>query len=234
MEKIIELVLLAILGIVGMIVYLILVGTVLPNALLKVKSSVDTSTDRGIGKYVYPTGRGILYEPHPAIRQHIRSYLLFTHDGYKYIKCRVGAGVHTVGYSVAMFNAKNQLIDMIDVNQSKIYNGRTEQVMLHGDTSYVQLFLLSVNQTQYPKKDFLYYRVGRLAIYMASVAALSYVQMIVIKFGVDVLFKVIMAEANNPYTASVSAYVFPALLIGCLAGAMVCFHYAEKGIRCTK
>jgi len=236
MESIVKLIILAVLGITEIAVYLIFVGTFLPKKLLKPRFSLDQSRDRGLRKYVYPTGRGITYEPHPLMRHGIKSYILFTNDGYKYIKCRLVSGIHTIGYSVVMFNSKNQMIDIIDITQTGIRDCETEQVRLHEDTSYVNVVLISVNQKPQPQCGFLYYKVLNLCLYMGAVAVVSFLQMIVFKVGTDMLLGVLSDLVANAdaYKVSVSDTILPSLFIGFFAGAMVCLRYATKGIRCIK
>lgn len=236
MESIIKLIILAVLGITELVAYFIFVGTFLPKKLLKIHVSVDQSTDRGLKKYVYPTGRGVSYEPHPSFRKYIKNYILFTNDGYKYVKCRLVEGVHTIDYSVIMFNSKNQIIDMIDVKQTGIRACKTEQVMLHEDTSYISLILTSANGKALPKSVFLYCKVLNLCIYMGVIAVLSFLQMLMLKVGADMLLRLISDLLSNPdaYKVSVGAMMFPSLFIGFFAGAMVCSRYAMKGIRCIK
>ena len=88
MEQIIKIILLGVLGILEVMLYFILVGTAAPK-LLRNHCPIRASLDRGLKKYVYPSGRAIAYEPRAAYRKYVPQYLLLVEDGYKYIKCHV-------------------------------------------------------------------------------------------------------------------------------------------------
>ena len=123
-------------------IYAFLVGSALPSLILRFKCPV---TDRGLNKYTYPSGRGILYEPHPTLRGYVSSYILFADDGIKYMRCKVTDRVDRIGYSVAVFDRRDRIIDVLRITDVIGPAGCTKRVALPKETSYVTLMLDSVN-----------------------------------------------------------------------------------------
>ncbi len=142
-DTIFKIVLEIILCLISIGIYTFLVGSALPSLLLRFDCPV---TDRGLKKYTYPNGRGILYEPHPALRQYVSSYILFVDDGVKYIRCKVTDSVECIGYSAVVFDRRNRIIDVVRVTDAIGPAGCTKRVALPMETSYVTLLLDSVNE----------------------------------------------------------------------------------------
>ena len=229
MEQIIKLIILSVLFIVSIIVYFILMGTVLPK-ILRVRCSFKESLDRGLKKYTYPSGRGIVYEPHPSIRKYVHHYALFTNDGYKYIKCNLDESVRQLKYTVVMFDHRKKVIDVLDVEEKNISSGETAEVLIHQDTSYVAFVLDSVNGERLKHKSILVCKIWFLLAYALSVAAVSFVGMIVIRkalllYGVR-WFRAEMIRIPN--------MIAPSVLIGVLIGALVFRHFRKKEIQWIK
>ena len=232
MEKIINLILLLFLLVLGVIFYFVLMVTVLPK-LLKIESSIRTSSDRGLKKYIYPEGRGIVYEPHPSIRKYVNRYVLYTKDGYKYLKCKLDISVERLNYSVVMFNRFNRVIDVIEVSERNISLGETQAVTLHGDTSYIAFVLDSVNEEWFDREPIMCCKLWRLPAYVGAVGALSFVDMVAITKVLDKCdkkwFHVGLVEAVTN-----SSLIIPAVCLGLVAGAWAFLNIRSKGIRWTR
>ena len=63
------------------VAYVVLLSDVFPKCFLKTRYAYSSSMGRGLKKFVFPNGRGVLYEPHPHIRKYVNKYLLFATDG---------------------------------------------------------------------------------------------------------------------------------------------------------
>ncbi|MBE6684062.1 MAG: hypothetical protein E7592_00215 [Ruminococcaceae bacterium] len=124
-------------------IYVFAVGSVLPSWLLRLRCSVQ---DRGLNKYTYPSGRGILYEPHPTLRKYVSSYILFVDNGVKYIRCKATDGVERISYSVAVFDRHGKVIEVLKTTDVIGPAGCTRRVALPKETSYVTLMLDAVNE----------------------------------------------------------------------------------------
>ena len=233
MESIINSVCLLLLMIMVSAVYLIVVGRVLPKYIMKIRYTVKESRDRGLNRYTYPGGRGVVYEPHPSIRKYVSQYLLFTNDGYKYIKCRVDNGVRKLNYSVVMFNNQNKVIDVMDVNERIAEKGESSAVLIHPDTSYAMLMLNSVNGENIKNPQILCYRFLDIGIYMSAVSLASFAELTFIFTSVNTVCKWLF---NTPLTQNVTVamFILPAFAVGCVAGALAYLYARGKGVRWVK
>ena len=232
MRLIINTICLSILVLLEVIVYLNVSARLLPR-ILKIRYSVKTSRGRGLKKYVYPSGRGVSYEPAPTIRKYINRYLLFTDNGYKYLKCRLDEAVRDIEYTVVMFNAENKVIDLIDVKSKDITGGALAPVMIHGDTSYVEILLVSVNGKRLENEETTYYRLIDLLIYTLSSAVLGFIEILFAYNIVNLYFS--WWQKGRTWADISSAYfIFPALVIGIICGAMAFLNARAKKIGWSK
>ena len=142
--------------IVSLTLYIALMKYVFPRCIMRVRYSLSDKLGRGIKKCVYPSGRGVVYEPHPSVRKYVPRYALLTNDGYKCIKCQLDRNVKSLKYSVVMFNRKNRVIDVINVSETVGRAGESQFVMLHQQTSYVAFSLNEVNDSRVESGYMLY------------------------------------------------------------------------------
>ena len=229
MEQIIYSILLLVLLILELILFFILMVTVFPK-LLKVRCSVRKPSDRGLKKYLYPSGRGIAYEPHPSFRKYIHRYILFTNDGYKYVKCKLDESIERLNYSVVMFNRRNKVIDVIDVAEKNCLRGETQAVLLHPDTSYVAIVPDSVNDLNFDHKPLQECRVWRLSLYSLCVATLSFAQMLFLKAMLQT-YDEWWFHTNLMESLEMLSFLLPAVCIGLIAGGWTFLKIRAKGIR---
>ena len=152
MEKIIEITFLAILYVLSFGVSMWLIANHIPKHVMKIGYSVSDKLGRGLKKIVYPDGRAVVYEPHPAVRKYVNKYLLFTMDGYKYLQSKVGAGVKSYTASIVVFDNRNRVIDNFDISEV-VGSSLTHPVRLHHKTSHVAYVLTSVNGKALDRKS---------------------------------------------------------------------------------
>lgn len=231
-ELIINTICLTVLVILEIIFYLILAGKVLPQ-IVRFRYSLSESRDRGIKKYVYPDGRGITYEPRPAMRKYMPRYILFTNNGYKYVKCLLDSGVNSVGYTVVMFNNLNRVIDIIDVKSERTLNNETMALLVHGDTSYVDISIFSVNGMMFEKENIAYCKVRDLFTYTAAMSLLCFVELVIVQKILNLYFSwwtrgILWADIGIGYL------LLFAVFIGVLCGAMAFLKVRSKKIRWAK
>ena len=159
-----------------LILYVTLLADIFPRLFLRIRYAVKDNLGRGLKKYVFPGGRGVLYEPHPSVRKYLNKYLLFVKDGYKYLKCCFDSGVTEISYKVVMLDNKDKAIEAISVTEDVKYIKSTANIRLHADTSYVAIVVSRVNGMANGKM-FAYNRVLDLALYFFSVAITSIIAM---------------------------------------------------------
>lgn len=232
MEQIIQSILLGVLIILEFILFFVLVATAAPQ-ILKNHCVIRQTSDRGIKKYLYPNGRAVVYEPHPSFRKYLSQYLLFTEDGYKYVRCKLDAGVESIRYAVVMFNNRNRVVDVIDVEEKKILSDETTPVRLHPDTSYIALIPDEVNHIKIKHDAVMSYHVWQLAAYAAVVGGLGFAQMLFITKMVRV-YDTWWIHSGIVDAITTESFILPAIVIGVLAGFMAERHHRKKGVRWSK
>lgn len=180
-DNIFKIVLDVILCCISMALYVFLVGSVLP-LMLRFKCRV---TDRGLNKYTYPGGRGILYEPHPALSAYVSSYILFVDEGVKYIRCKVADQVDRIGYSVVVFDRRDKIINVVQVTDIIGPAGCTRRVALPKETSYVTLLLDSVNGKKITVGERLTFDKARGIIFACAVTVCTVVEAFILRATVQ-------------------------------------------------
>ncbi len=229
MEQIITSIIVAFLIILEIVLYFILSATVLPK-IVKIKCSVRSSTDRGLKKYIYPSGRAISYEPHPSVRKYIQRYILFTNDGYKYIKCRLDRGIDKLVFSVVMFNNENRVIDVLELTATNKGENETRSVLLHQDTSYVSVAVDSVNGNKMFNEVIMECRLWRLWVYSLSIAALNFLQLIFTK-DMIALYDKWFFKSGIANSFRVEMLLFASFGIAAVSGAIVFLKARGKRVR---
>ena len=232
MEIIINTICLVVLVILEIALYLMLAGSVIPK-ILKRRYSLSENCGRGLKKYVYPSGRGISYEPVPAIRKYIDRYLLFTDNGYKYFKCRIDEKVKEFEYTVIMRNNKDKVIDVIEVKAKNVEGRDIEPVLIHGETSYVELILNSVNGRAVENQETAHYRIRDVLIYSLCMAALSFAELIFAYNMINMCFAW-WRRGKEWAEISVIYFIIAGLLIGIVCGAMAFLNLRAKKIGWSK
>ena len=209
--------------------YVALVSDILPHLFLKLRCVMRGNLGRGLKKCVFPTGRSVLYEPHPSIRKYINKYLLFTSDGYKYVRCCFDCGVNKISYTVVMLNNNDKVIDVISVTEDVKRHGASANVMLHPDTSYVAVTVSRVNGLV-NKKISVYNKVSGLIGYFIAVSAASISAILVTR---AILPELVYRTFGSEMESSIG--VAKIIVFGFLISAAVTVLYligaARKGIR---
>ncbi len=232
MEQYINLGLTAVLVLLEIILYFILLGSVLPK-ILRPFCNIRECGDRGLEKYVYPEGRGILYEPHPAFRKYVRQYALYTNLGYKYLKCKLDEEILHVKYTVVMFNKDNKILDVLNVNERNIPGTESKEIRLHHSTSYISLSVLEANGKPLESKTAVCCKLWRLITYSTLVAAACLFETLFIK-EITVSFSLSLFGTLFPANATPMATILlMSLAIGLTVGFLTYIHHYVKGIKWT-
>ena len=232
MEIIVNTICLSVLVLLEIALYLMLAGKVFPK-MLKRRYSISENCGRGLKKYVYPSGRGISYEPVPAIRKYVNRYLLFTDNGYKYFKCRIDEKVKDIAYTIVMRNNKNKVIDVIEVKSKNVEGRDLDPVLVHGDTSYVELILNSVNGNAVENEETAHYRLRDLLFYTLAMSVLSFAELVFAYSMINMCFSW-WQKGNVWAEISVIYFIIAGLLIGIVCGAMAFLNLRAKKIGWSK
>ena len=234
MKLIIEYIVLACVSILAFSAYVTLMSKVYPKYIARVHCSENENFGRGLKRYVYPEGRGILYEPHPSARKYVRRYLLFTANGYKYLKCLLDNNVRNIGYSVIMMNNRNRFIDVLDVEEKVGTNSETEPLLLHPDTSYVAFILNSAGNRTFERGRYFYYTLRSLILYALAVAITSYSFIVFIGYAARKFCSEFMQLPLYPLGESMGICIAFSLIIGLVSMFILISFARKKGIKVVK
>lgn len=230
MEAAVNAICLLILTLISIGVYGTLISSILPKYIIKVRCSVKKSNDRGLKKYTFPSGRGVVYEPHPSIRKYVKRYLLFTHNGYKYFKGLFDFSVKELNYSVVMFNNKNKVVDVINVGEKIYDNLDTKSVPIHQDTSYISFILNSVNEVKWNRRSLFYRKAIDVVIYAVTVMLLSFSEFAIALKCLNVWDEWII-RSGFAQGVSLVSFIIPSLIIGVISGGLLCCRNLSKELR---
>ena len=205
-------------------VYVLLVSRVMPHFLFTPDHKKMKITDRGLKKYTFPEGRGVLYEPDMKYRRYINKYLLFEYKGKKYIKCRISDEVDSMRYEVALFDNKNRLIKVMEMAENIANRGETKSTLIPKNTSYASIVLKKVNED--PSFDsFKHFSIKKTAIFSAITVAMTVVYGLLIRR----LITFIDTLNGGNFAMSVELNVISSLIVGVLA-ALLCISICKKRI----
>ena len=145
----------AILIISSCFLYVFFVSKILPALFLKPKRKKEEPRDRGIKRYVFDQGRGIVYTPEPHTQKYITQYILSENNGEKFLKCKFDNRVVTANYAVTVFNSSNKVIDVIKVYDTPDRKKTARAVPLPLSASYVNISVEKINhqKTTTEKKE---------------------------------------------------------------------------------
>lgn len=229
MEQILDAVAYGLLIIVSLVAFAALLRFVVPTFVLKVRHSVDKSLGRGLKTYKYPTGRAVLYEPHPSLRKYVNEYLLFVNDGYKYFKCTVDNAVKRLDLEIIMLNNKNEVVDVLRASSVIDASSTSPDILLHPDTSYVALNVEMVNGAEVKRLTRSYYTLLQIGIYFSIVFTLALLELNAVSALTVGIFKIILGIKSVTVSTAL-AYFTSSFMIAALATLIVVSRGYKKGI----
>ena len=229
MEQILDAVAYGLLIIVSLVAFAALLRFVVPTFVLKVRHSVDKSLGRGLKTYKYPTGRAVLYEPHPSLRKYVNEYLLFVNDGYKYFKCTVDNAVKRLDLEIIMLNNKNEVVDVLRASSVIDASSTSPDILLHPDTSYVALNVERVNGAEVKRLTRSYYTLLQIGIYFSIVFTLALLELNAVSALTVGIFKIILGIKSVSVSTAL-AYFTSSFMIAALATLIVVSRGYKKGI----
>ncbi len=130
------------------VIYVFAVSGPMSHLLLSPTYKKHTPTDKGIGKYQFPNGKGVTFEPDEKYRKYLKKYVLFVYGDQKYIKCKLSGDVLSLRYEVAAYDYKSRLIKVLELAENVAAGSQTQTVRVPDDTAYVSVILRSVNERE--------------------------------------------------------------------------------------
>ena len=223
LSTVINVLLRGVIAISGIAISYILISFFFPRLIMKPACDAASIEDRGLKKYVYEDGRGVLYEPEIAARKYIKQYIIFTKDGAKYLKCYVGEHVRHLQYDVLVFDNKNKLIDAIAVDEVIRGETMTKGLELPAKTSYVSLVLRCADDMYVGTKIKLKFSYIACGIYAAlSALCIAFSGTLLCSF-----VRVTFTGTRIRHITNEKAF-FSSLIVGLVFGALSALLYITK------
>ena len=212
--------------------YAILVGFVLPKCILKVQFNENLSTDRGMAKFVFPEGRGVTYEPHPSYRRYVNSYILYSQNGYKYLKCKAAEEVKKLIYEIYMFDNKNRVVDVLRINETFPKSTIGLAIPMHSATSYVKFELLETDSVTFENRKCAYIDAKNVFIFRSLCVILSVLLALLIRsFSLDLLYVLdLLVIVDCPAIIPLSA----ALILGLMHSRRTVKQFKKHNVEVIK
>ena len=212
---------------VSICLYAICVAKIFPKFILKRRYAIKENLGRGLKKFLAPEGRAVVYEPHPSVRKYIKKFFIAEQNGYKYLECNIDSEVDKIRYTVMMMNNKNELIDVLEVQDYTKNTIVTHPIYLHPDTSYVSIAVESVNGEVLSDTSSSYYRVKDIGSYALAVFASSFFELL--------MFSVCANIAIHGYSATpgIIPLLLYSLLIGAASAIIFICHCNKKNVKVT-
>ncbi len=166
----------------SVVIYILLVAKILPQLCVRLATPKKKLGDRGVRRYSFPEGRGIVYEPDIKIRKYVKQYVLVSHNGDKYIKCMINPKARFLKYDVVVYGPDDELIDVISVSETVLDDGYTKAIPLPLETSYVNIVLRAVDGMYKNSKHAVGYSGRSLSVFAGAVVAATVVESYVVRF----------------------------------------------------
>ncbi len=234
MENVIKLLsnlILAILFILNVIIYVFVLGRILPKICLKVVSKTGFEGDRGLNKYVFKGGRGIVYSANPSYRNYVDKYLLYEKDGIKSIKCNVLNGVKTITYQIYMFDSNSKIIDTIVVSEKLISPCYTSNIRLNENTAYVKLAIRKVNGKKLDKEKFTKVKKSRILLFDLLSIVGAVIESYVINTALFKIMSIFHITTDYPLRISYFAILVSGVIVAFIYTRIILSHYKKKGVK---
>ena len=156
---------------VAIVVYVYLVSSVYPwlcmHAVWIKRGQGSPRGDRGVRRVRFPDGRGVVYEPHPALRRYVPSYALYTHNDQKYIRLSLHPKVAYIRYDVAVFNYRGRLLEVLEVSERISGEGVSRSVRLPERTAYACVVPRQVDGEYVGRDATVGYGIRGMGVYLA-------------------------------------------------------------------
>lgn len=213
----------------SIVLYVFLMKRVLPMSVLRIRHDLYQDPGRGLARYTFEGGRAVLCEPRPHLRKYIPQYLLLVKEGYKHLICRIDESVHRLTYSVVMFNNRDRILDILDIEETTNGGSETAPLLLHGETSYIALLPTSFNGKLLPtEKRFYRTPLQYLLFFVIVGVATQILALLLSTFATDILLSI--ANYDPELTRFYPSFRLASFVMGVLSVLLVIRSSFKKGI----
>lgn len=185
--------------ILSVVLYVYLTSRAWPDMCVRWANPKKKLGDRGLRKYKFPEGRGVVYEPELKMRRYIKQYALICYKNNKYLKCYLNPKIRFVKYDVMVYGPSSELLDVISVTERVTNDKYSKAVPLHKDTSYVNVILRMADDMYKCNETIIRYSKPSLAI-LAVMVVLS-------TFGEIYLARYLSTKVIGMLTSGWAVYV---------------------------
>lgn len=135
---------------IGICFVVLFVCLILPKLMLKTHAATLPIRDRLLSRMNNENGVTLTFEPAASVRPYIRAYCI-AHDGDRlYFRGEWARKIAHVKYELVVFNAANDIIDIIHVKETFNGDGVTHDTYLPKNADFVTLRLLCVDDMPFP------------------------------------------------------------------------------------
>ena len=205
-------------------IYVFLVARLLPHFLFTSERKKIPLSDRGLKKYVFPDGRGVVYEPAVKYRGFLKKYLLFEYKGKKYIKCHLSDDVDSLRYEAALYDNQDRLIKVIEIAENITKRCETKSTPIPKEASYACVVLKKVNETEV-FDSLKRFSIKKIAIFAAITTAMTVIYGALIRK----LLLFIIAYSGGDVSISARFNVVSSIIVGVIL-VLLCIVIYKKRI----
>ncbi len=175
------------------VLYLLVMGWLLPHAFLRAGYLSPTLSARGVRRCLYNGKRCVVYERNANFRRYISRYLLCEGVGCKLLKCKVTPEVKKLKYDVVMFNRYNRVFDVLRVEEN-VVSSYTQLLPLPDETSYVEIKLRRVNDVTVSKTRVAAFRARNISLYSILATLMTILTGLLLTVGISYSFGAVYRE----------------------------------------
>lgn len=217
--------------ILSFIIYVFIVGKLLPVIFLRPKYKGLRSDDRGLKRYTYDGGRAIVYRPAGNCSKYIEQYILSANGDEKFVKCKVHDKIYSIEYDVIAFDAHDKVLDVVAVKDPIRRKGITSAVPLPLETSYVSVIARRVNRVRVEKKPTVTYSYLGVLAYSLIFAICTAIQLMLIKDLINPLLEHYLLYTKRVGHNGDFAAVVISLIVGFACAAVVVLLHTSDSIK---
>jgi len=178
----------------SMLLFLAMLGFILPGTLLRVRYADVQTSDRGLRRFLFKGKRCVLYEVAQAQRKYVSRYLIWQENGYKLVKCQVASDIRFLEYDIVVYDRYKRIIDVIRTREN-LLSVYTRPVELPNETAYISLRLRKVDKKTLDTAALISISRQRMVGYATLACLLALIEGFVIKVGAAYAFGDVFREA---------------------------------------
>lgn len=219
--------------ILNLIIYVFFMGRIIPKFFLKVSNAENLVGDRGLRRYVFKGGRGIVYATIPSYHKVIDKYVLYEKSGGKYVKCNVLKNVSSLKYQIHMFNAESKLIDLLEVEEKLISPCQTSNIKVHPNTAYIRLVIKKVNGKAFDDVKITKLKKSSIVLFSLASLVVTVFEAFILRYAVFEIIKRLNGKVNLLATLRMSnlAVIICGVIIAVIYVLITLSYFKKKGVK---